>query len=284
MKICIHTIILNELDEYLKVWLDYHTKMVDHIFIFEDIGSKSHKHITDKYENVTLMNVLDLYEEKDKQKIIETKNNGEVLQGYFVMRGIEKIKSQNIYEWCFAIDIDEFITLQEPYKAIPDVLSEFQDYDGIIVQWQNFGANGRVYKPNYDGRDYREFYTEKSPFNKLDRKLKITTKVVWNLRKVRRHNLGGVHCMHGNWVNTKKKKDREEIVYDKMYLAHYVTKSWEEYIWKIYKRGMHCGNKHRSDRDFFEINPSMEEIYDELQRIKNNIINTYEHGKEFKKV
>ena len=271
--ICIHTVIYNELDEYLKVWLDYHTKMVDHIFIFEDIGSKSHKHITDNYENVTLLNVLELYDEKLRPKIIELKEKGETLQGYYIMRGILRIQSLDIYEWCFAIDIDEFITLQEPYDAISSVLSEFQDYDGIIVQWQNFGANGHVYKPNYNGRDYREFYTEKSPFNSFDKKFHITTKVVYNLRKIKRSNICGVHVMNGNWVNTRKKKDREEIVYDKIYLAHYVTKSWEEYVWKLYKRGMHCKNRHRSDRDFFQINPSMKDRYDELQKIKNNVLN-----------
>ena len=73
MKICIHTVILNELDEYLKAWLDHHSPMVDHIFIYEDIGSHSHKHITDKYPNVTLQSVLDIYADNDKmmERVIE---------------------------------------------------------------------------------------------------------------------------------------------------------------------------------------------------------------------
>ena len=274
MRTCIHTVILNELDEYLKPWLDYHTKMVDHIFIYEDIGSWSHKHITDQYDNVTLWSVLDIYEtEGGKQRLIRNKERGGINQRFYILDGIPKIQALNEYNWLFAIDIDEFITLQEPYKTIPDVLSEFQDKVAVMLQWQNFGANGHIYKPNYNGRDYREFYTEKAPFNKWDAAVKITTKICFNLNKSTRWHYCGLHCTVGDWVNTKGKKDRNEICYDKMYLSHYITRSWEEWVWKLYQRGMHCGDRHRKDEQFFEINPDMLDKYDECMKIKNNILN-----------
>ena len=144
MKICIHTVILNELDEYLKAWLDHHSPMVDHIFIFEDIGSWSHKHITDQYPNVTLQPALDLFEHKER--IIQMKEKKEVTQGEYLVYGLLKIQALNQYDWCFPLDIDEFITLQEPYRAISDVLSEFQDKCAVMLQWQNYGASGRIYK------------------------------------------------------------------------------------------------------------------------------------------
>lgn len=274
MKTCIHTVILNELDEYLKVWLDHHTKMVDHIFVFEDIGSHSHKHITSQYDNVTIQSVLDIFDDESKrQRVIEEKAKGLTVQTHYLVEGLIKIQSLKEYGWCFTLDIDEFITLQPPYKSIPDILREFQDKDGILIQWMNFGANGRIYKPNYNGRDYREFYTQKSPFNKHDAAVKITTKMCWNLNRITKWNISGVHCMVGNWTNTNGVKDRKEICYYKMYLSHYVTKSWEEYIWKLYIRGMHCGNRHRKDIDFFEINPDMLPMYDECIKIKNKILN-----------
>ena len=273
MKTAIHTVILNELDEYLKPWLDYHSKMVDHIFIFEDIGSHSHKHITDQYPNVTLQSVLDIFDDENlRQKVINEKSQGRIVQMYYLREGVTQIQALDKYDWCFTIDIDEFITLQEPYKAISDVLKEFQDKDGILIQWQNYGASGHIYKPNYEGRDYREFYTEKAPFNEHDARFKITTKIAWNLNRITKWNLCGLHCMAGKWVNTKGKRDRFEICYDKMYLAHYVTRSWEEWVWKLYQRGMHCGNRHRKIDHFFEINPNMMDRYDELIKIKDNIL------------
>ena len=57
-----------------------------------------------------------------------------------------------------------------------------------------------------------------------------------------------------------------------MYLSHYVTRSWEEYLWKVYKRGMHCYNLHRKDKDFFEINPDMLPMYDECMKFKENYL------------
>jgi hypothetical protein len=253
--------------------------MVDQIFIFEDIGSWSHKHITNQYPNVTLLSVFDIYDGTKNDWLREHREKGGINQRYYIMDGVQYIQMMNEYDWCFTLDIDEFITLQEPYKAIPDVLSEFQDKDAVILQWMNFGANGRVSKPNYNGRDYREFYTEKADFSNADAKFKMDSKIAWNLRKITRWNLCGLHCCAGNWVKTNGEKNRRSTVYDKMYLSHYVTRSWEEYLWKIYVRGMHCFNDHRKDKDFFEINKDMMPMYDECIKFKeeylkrNNILN-----------
>ena len=272
MKTCIHTVILNEPEEYLKVWLDHHTKMVDHIFIFEDIGSWSHKHITDKYKNVTLQSVLNIFEHQEKKdSILQMKEKKKVTQGEYLVFGLLKIQRLQEYDWCFVLDIDEFITLQAPYKAIPEVLSEFQDYDSVLLQWMNYGASGRIYKPNYNGKDYREFYPERGSEAKSDELFKINTKTCYNLNTLTREKIGGIHCGKGNWIKTNFIKDRQITCYDKFYLKHYVTKSWEEYLWKLYKRGMHCYNRHRSHKDFFQINPDMADKYDELIRIKNDL-------------
>ena len=274
MKTCIHTVILNELDEYLKSWLDHHSPMVDHIFIFEDVGSHSHKHITDRYPNVTLLSVFDIYDsEEKKQWLRKRKEKKYINQFYYLLDGVTKIQNLKQYDWCFTLDIDEFITLQEPYKAIPDVLSEFQEYDAIILQWMNFGANGHIYKPNYEGRDYREFYTTRAEFSNADATFKIDSKVCWNLNKIKRGYLTGIHCGVGNWVKTDFKKNRRSTVYDRIYLKHYVTRSWEEYLWKLFKRGMHCGDRHRKIDDFFEINPDMIPMKEELLKIKDKILN-----------
>lgn len=272
MKICIHTVILNELDEYLKAWLDHHSPMVDHIFIFEDIGSHSHKHITDQYPNVTLLSVFDIYDGTKNEWLREHRDKGGINQKYYIMDGVQYIQRMNEYDWCFTLDIDEFITLQEPYSAISDVLSEFQDKDAVILQWMNYGASGRVFKPDYNGRDYREFYTEKADFSNADATFKMDSKIAWNLRKITRWNLCGLHCCAGNWVKTNGEKSRRSTVYDKMYLSHYVTRSWEEYLWKIYVRGMHCFNDHRKDRDFFEINKDMLPMYDECIKFKEEYL------------
>lgn len=276
MKTAIHTIIKNEPDVYLKVWLDHHTKMVDHIFIIEDIDSWSHKHLTDKYDNVTLLSGADIC---SKQSLLDNKANGRDNQRPLLKEGVMYIKGLKQYDWLFTLDIDEFITLQPPYKAISDVLGAFQDKDGVLLQWMNYGASGRIYKPNYNGRDYREFYTIPANDTNWDEKACANTKIAWNLNLITRWNVTGLHCLAGNWTKTNGEKNRKKKVYDKMYLSHYITRSWEEYIWKRYIRGMHSGNRHRNDDDFFEVNPDMLPIKDKLLEIKEKILKDY--GKEF---
>lgn len=273
MKTCIHTVILNEQDEYLIPWLNHHSPMVDQIFIYEDIDSHSHKHITDKYPNVTLWSVFDIYEDEWHKNHLRThREKGGINQRLYILDGVSKIQALNEYDWCFTLDIDEFITLEEPYKTIPDVLSDFQAMDAVILQWMNFGANGRISKPNYNGKDYREFYTKRADFSDADSKFKMDSKICWNLRKITKWNLCGLHCCAGNWVKTDGKKDRRSTVYDKMYLKHYVTRSWEEYLWKIYVRGMHCFNNHRKEDDFFQINKDMLAKYDECMKFKEEYL------------
>lgn len=73
--LCIFTVIKNE-HEYLDEWIKYHLELgIDHIFIFEDIDSDTHKEITDKYgDRVSLNNILTVFDtDEQKQEIIERK-------------------------------------------------------------------------------------------------------------------------------------------------------------------------------------------------------------------
>lgn len=255
-RICIHTIVKDEPDEYLIPWLNHHTGMVDHIFVYEDINSHSHKHVTDQYDNVTLSSV-----------------SGEGTQRQHMKDGLLYIQSLG-YDWCITMDIDEFVTLQSPYTSITAVLSDYNDYDGVLLRWMNFGASGRVFKPDYNGRDYREFYTERCGDTHWDGTMEMNTKVAWNLRKISEYNITGIHFLAGNWTYTNGRKHSKTPCYEKMYLKHYITRSWEEYVWKVFVRGMHSKGRHRKVDDFFELNPDMLDKYDELIEIKNKLLIT----------
>jgi len=117
MTLCILTIIKNE-QGYLEEWIKYHLKLgIDHIFIFEDINSTSHKNITDKYEKVTLNSVEKLN--------VEIHN-----QHKYLISGLLYIKEHYNYNWCFVIDIDEYIT---PENEIHDTMELFVNYDAVML-------------------------------------------------------------------------------------------------------------------------------------------------------
>ena len=83
MKTSIITIIKDE-QLYLDQWIAYHINIgVDRLFILEDVGSTSHASITEKYEQVKLMSVLDIfYNDKDKEYVRQRRLNNQPTQKY----------------------------------------------------------------------------------------------------------------------------------------------------------------------------------------------------------
>ena len=258
MNICIFTVIKDEQD-YLNDFLEYHTKMGLHILVYEDLFSYSHKSICDKYDNVELHSVKELYDEDEIPQLIENRKNKIPPQTDYINRGLKYIHSLNKYDWCWLIDTDEYITCTEP---ISSVLSRFNDRDGILVYWKNFGCSGRIYKPKYDKPIY-DIYTQQCGYEKYsDLKFYKITKFCVNLHKWTKEKKYWIHNAPVNWIKADGTYKRTEIVYEPLYLRHYITKSAEEYLWKVYVRGMfHPG--HRCLKSLFEMCPEVKEKMDE---------------------
>lgn len=261
---CILTVIKNE-HEYLDEWIKYHIDLgIDHIFIFEDIDSDSHKSICDKYgEKVSLNSVLRALDKKERERAKEIKELKIYnVQNFYFKKLIRFIKNFYTYkyDWCFLIDNDEFITLENENDKINDVLNLYKDYDAFIMSWKCYGANGYVNKPDYSKKGVVETYTkEVKP---------LTQDYVKSCYKIRTFDEDFLVVHHYptdvcNWCNTDFVKNRFILTYNKIYLRHYITKSWEEYIWKLTKRRFMWGL--RRDYDFFfRLNKDMEQKRKEL--------------------
>ena len=257
MNICIFTVIKDEQD-YLKDWLDYHTRMGIDIFVCEDVFSCSHKDICDKYENVHLQSILDIFPRRERGNIIKMRKNDCPPQTTYINQGLKYIHSLNRYDWCWLIDIDEYITSTEP---ISDVLSRFSDRDSVLVYWKNFGCSGHIYKPKYDKPIY-EIFTQQCGYEQYsDLKYYKITKFCVNMNKWKPTQKYYIHNASVNWVKVDGSYKRTEIVYEPLYLRHYITKSVEEYAWKVYVRGMfHTG--HRQWKSLFEMCPEVKNKID----------------------
>ena len=255
MNICIFTVVLNEQD-YLTDFLDYHTKMGIDIFVFEDVFSLSHSYITDKYNNVELHSVKELYEEKEIPQLIENRMQKKPPQTDFINRGLKYVHSLNKYDWCWLIDCDEYITSTEP---ISDILSRFNNRDAVLVYWKNYGVSGHVYKPIYDKPIY-EIYTQPCNYEQYsDFKFYKITKFCVNLNKWTEQKKYWIHNANVNWIKADGSFKRTEIVYERLYLRHYITKSVEEYLWKVFCRGM-FHNGHRNLKSLVEMCPETKDI------------------------
>ena len=270
MNSCILTVIKNE-QQYLDEWIKYHLELgIDHFFIFEDIDSDSHKEICDKYgDRVSLKSVDTILNEEDRKKARELKlTKYRNPQCIYFLNGLIWIKSKNQYDWCFVIDNDEFITFENESSKLEDVLSLYNGYDAIDIQWKCYGANGHIKKPNYKGKGLIGTYTKESyGYGNLD--LKWEMKTCYNLNTFKPSHFLDTHrhTDECNWCKTDFTKSNK-IVYDTVYLRHYITKSWEEYIAKR-KRGFFMGFARTVDM-FFRINQDMfplkKQLLDDLKK------------------
>ena len=272
MTSCILTLIKNE-HEYLNEWIKYHIDLgINYIFIIEDYDSLSHKEICDKYSNVMLINIeklLDINRVKKIRNHVFYKRQPE-----YIRKGLKYINENFSYDWCFSIDADEFITIDKQYNNINEVLKEYIEYDAVCLNWKVYGANGLIYKPDYSKHGIIETYTKPCELQHIDKsQWHQSVKTVYNMSNFT-NNLFCSECvpnLKSNWCKTNYTQDIKNLIYDKIYLRHYITKSWEEYIWKLNTRGMFYKN-HRKYDSFFEMNPDMKAYKKELMEIKDKII------------
>lgn len=255
MKLCIATIIKDE-QLYLDNFIDYHLKLgIDHIFIFEDVDSSSHKDITDFYEDkVTLLSVRDLFPSELSIKPTQ-------LNAYIRMLGY--IKLNYPCDWCFGIDVDEYITLALKRDKLEDVMSRYSNYTALLLKCVNYGADGRVSIPNYSRMKITDAFTKKCSPMKVDNE-KNTTKIAYNMNVFNKSFIYNHHITKDDvgWCFPNFTRDLKKPSCEKIYIRHYITKSWMEYVWKMECRGQYTF--HTTYDSFFEANRDMIGMKDEL--------------------
>lgn len=258
MNICIFTVILNEQD-YLNDFLDYHTKMGIDIFVYEDVDSLSHKSICDKYNNVYLASILDIFPKEQHNEIIQMKKDKEPPQTLYINQGLKHIHSLNKYDWVALTDIDEYITCSEKF---PDILDRYKEHQAVLLYWQNYGCSGHLYKPSINKPPY-EIYTEKCGYEQYsDYKFFKITKFIVNMQKYKPEHKYWIHCANVDFVKANGTYKRTEVCLEPLYLRHYILRSAEEYCWKVWVRScMHPG--HRCWKSLKEMDGEM------YERLKN---------------
>ena len=278
---CIFTVIKNE-HEYLDEWIRYHLNLgIDHIFIFEDYDSLSHESICNKYKDkVSLLSIFNILNEDDKQKAIYYKNTK---KGYvhpiYIRNGLSYIKNNfKLYDWCFVIDIDEFITLENNNESLDNILDLYTKYDAFIMAWKHYGANGLILKPDYSNKGVLDTYIKESKKYLITNNAKHLVKTCYNIKKYNEEYPGNTHMPSNacNWCNSSLCKYIDISLYRNIYLRHYITKSWEEYIWKKHIRGYMWGVNRNYDL-FFKINPDMNSKKNELIEFAENYIEKHKN-------
>lgn len=262
MKYCIVTIIKNE-QKYLNEWLQYHINLgIDNIFVFEDTGSESHRDICSKYNNVTLLPI-----EFTNNIIFIT--NKRISQIARYQRIIYYLKYKYDFDWVIYIDVDEFLTLQDDNNTLDNIFEQFMEYDFVQLQWMNYNANNHIYLQD----NVINSYTEKCGFLKEQIIHNSRSKLAINMNHWKlclfSHNHHQV--FKGNYCKTNFGKNKDIMCYDKIYIRHYITKSFEDWVYKIFIRGQFYNSK--KFNDFFILNPNMDKK--QLMELLPSIIQKY---------
>jgi FkbM family methyltransferase len=253
MKTAICAIIKDE-HRFLKEWIDWHLNLgFDAIHLFEDKGSESHEEIVKDYDNVFLRR----YETDDEVREI-LKKQGSARQvdlyNYFINQ------SKDVYDWVAFIDIDEFFIFDG--YSLHELCEEFSDYSSVLIAWKMIGASGHISRPSCG---VVEAYTE--PHDIIPKERGWAHKSIVNISKatpyINPHRTT-------DFVNRDKKPVIDNI-YKKVWVNHYFTKSWEDWCERIFKRGGTI-KAHRILADFFECNPSMEHMRNELISAVSHIV------------
>lgn len=247
MKITICAIIKDE-HKFLKPWLDYHIQLgIDDFYLIEDFTSVSHKEITDMYKNVTLVNMSELKLKNNVTRQCSSYN-------YFLCNNPTNC------DWCAFIDIDEYIKLDDNI-SLKELIESVDEYEGLQVWWKCYGANNITYT---DRGDCDNLYSEDGPRSHPNPTW--TFKSFANM-KFKNHFKNCHYLTHIRNINGTRgdyRIRRNEKTYDKIWLNHYISKSWGDYVSRL-KRG-NITKGIRTVDWFFKMNPSMKCQKDELTK------------------
>lgn len=242
MKTAICTCIKDEA-LYLREWIEWHLSAgFDHIFLFEDNGSESHADIVKDFpDNVTLQSINVV---KDEPITVERRQR----QMYYYC--LRTLKGE--FDWLAFIDADEYVDFEDGWN-LERLLSEYDEYPGIMLSWMLYGANGRVERPTGGVIESYPLPDVKVDYISLFYQPCWQVKSFANMKFV--PSVINIHVIEGA-VNMNGEATPEVKLFKKAWIRHYYTKSWEEWVYRIMKRGDLC-NGNRRLHQFFRVNPDM---------------------------
>lgn len=137
------------------------------------------------------------------------------------------------YAWMGFLDIDEFVMLKK-HKTLPELLNQYSDTaDVVVMHWMMMGDSGLTH---YDPRPMWERFTKPAPQKKPE---------MCHVKSWVRGGISGMgfldpHCpaqpqmkvVNPNGTPQQQKSISDNDEKSVAYIAHYFTKTAEEYVWK----------------------------------------------------
>lgn len=248
MKTIICAIVKNE-QRFIREWVEWNIDQgFDKIYIYEDYGSDSHKEQLQDYIDKGLVELNNLSE----THFVPQLKKGTLVQQALYRKFFQLCKSKEIEaDWVGFFDVDEFIMFDDGWD-LNKLEEEFKDEPGILLAWKLYGANGHIKRP--EGNVVDNYTTHMPEGTILDSNVyNWAVKSLVNIAKC--DGMKNIHEFNG-CVFTNHCKPIHKLCFDKAWINHYYSKSWEDYLDRIFARG-NMQNNFRSLDQFFKVNPDM---------------------------
>lgn len=107
---------------------------VDHFYLYNNSSTDNYLQVLEPYINSGLIDLIDwpvdTFNQQDYLFLLQ-------LPAYNHALAIVKETAQ----WAAFIDLDEFICPKH-HETLVEMLQEYQDYAGLVINWQTFGTSG----------------------------------------------------------------------------------------------------------------------------------------------
>lgn len=247
-KSVICAIVKNE-RRFIREWVEHYLGIgFDKVYIYEDFGSGSHVDELTDYIKDKRVDVVNL----DETHFVPHYKKGTRTQSELYSKFLRLCRNGEIdADWVGFFDVDEFMMFEEGW-TLEMLEDDFADYGGVLLSWKLYGASGHLKRP--DGGVVESYTVHMSDGFLLDGGKQWNVKSLVNVRKCdgKRH----IHVFNGCRFTDNKTLNEGKLVFCKAWLNHYYTKSWEDYLNRIFARG-NMQNNYRCLDKFFKCNPDM---------------------------
>jgi len=251
---------------YLREWVEYHLNLgFDHIYIYDNNdpeGEKCETPITDYVQNKKVT-VIDYRGKKQTSCQIQVSAYQDCYN-----------KNSNLYKWIMFLDVDEFLVLKNA-KTVKEYLSlsVFDNINIIRINWLCYSDGGHL---EYEGKPVRERFTVPCKNNDVNKYYKSFVRTgikglkITNVHYTSDPNKGKktLSLNNGKVIQYSASVTLPVVNHDWAYIAHYVTKSTEEFVNIKRKRRGNGSSKNRLSINFYwrynERTPEKEQMLKKL--------------------
>ena len=202
-------------EEYLVEWIEHHLSLgFQHIFLIDNNDNPGLEKMLLSFLEQNTLTIIPFHGIKHCQ-----------VQAYEYVA----LYYGGIAKWMVFIDIDEFFILKQDVSII-DFLKEYEDIPAIGVNWRMYGSNGHIMKQF--GKVMERFPLPANTPTAIENN-KVIKSIIRPLLLITMYDATMRYTHHWTLPTYGEHKDRifsayRKISYDKIWLNHYSTKSYEE--------------------------------------------------------